>query len=78
MLLAELVAEQLPKARLRPAQATFLAWLDLTAYDLTEDPAALLLREFGASGVRIRLTKPAAFDGADAVGVAIARGSLAA
>ena len=35
----------------------------------------LVLREFGASGVRIRLTKPAAFDGADAVGVQIARGS---
>lgn len=45
---------------------------------LAEACAALLLREFGASGVRIRLTKPAAFDGADAVGVAIARGSLAA
>ena len=42
---------------------------------LAEQCAELVLREFGASGVRIRLTKPAAFDGADAVGVQIARGS---
>lgn len=45
---------------------------------LAEACAALLLHEFGAAGVRIRLTKPAAFDGADSVGVAIARGSVGA
>lgn len=43
---------------------------------LAEQCAALVLREFGASGVRLRLTKPAAFPGADAVGVSIARGSV--
>ena len=42
---------------------------------LAEQCAALVLREFGASGVRLRLTKPAAFDGTDAVGVQIVRGS---
>ena len=44
---------------------------------LAEHCAELVMREFGAGGVRLRLTKPAAFDGADAVGVAIARGSCA-
>jgi len=34
-LLAELVATQLPKARLTPIEATYLAWLDLSAYGFT-------------------------------------------
>jgi cystathionine beta-lyase len=41
-LLAALVAEHLPLARMRPLEATFLAWLDLRAYG-HEDPAALAL-----------------------------------
>jgi cysteine-S-conjugate beta-lyase len=38
-LLTELVAERLPKARMRPLEATYLAWLDLRAYGVA-DPAA--------------------------------------
>jgi cystathionine beta-lyase len=41
-LLAELLAEHLPAARMRPLEATYLAWLDLRAYGV-EDPSALLL-----------------------------------
>lgn len=41
-LLARLLAEHLPEARMRPLEATYLAWLDLRAYDC-EDPSALLL-----------------------------------
>jgi cystathionine beta-lyase len=41
-LLAVLLAEHLPAARMRPLQATYLAWLDLRAYG-HEDPAAVTL-----------------------------------
>jgi cystathionine beta-lyase len=41
-LLTELLAERLPEARMRPLEATYLAWLDLRAY--TPDPAAAALR----------------------------------
>ena len=41
-LLADLLAEHLPEARFRVPEATFLAWLDLTAYDLGPDPSATL------------------------------------
>jgi cystathionine beta-lyase len=41
-LLAALLAEHLPLARMRPMQATFLAWLDLRAYG-DDDPAATAL-----------------------------------
>lgn len=37
--LAELLATHLPEARMRPLEATYLAWLDLRAYDVA-DPAA--------------------------------------
>lgn len=37
--LAELLATHLPQARMRPLEATYLAWLDLRAYDVV-DPAA--------------------------------------
>lgn len=37
--LAELLATHLPRARMRPLEATYLAWLDLRAYDVS-DPAA--------------------------------------
>jgi len=47
-LLGELLAEHLPQARMRPLEATYLAWLDLRAYD-HDDPAAELL----AGGVRV-------------------------
>jgi cystathionine beta-lyase len=41
-LFAELVAEQLPLARLRRLEATYLAWVDLRAYGL-DDPAGVAL-----------------------------------
>lgn len=45
-LLTDLVAERLPEARMRPLQATYLAWLDLRRYGVA-DPAAAAL-EHGA------------------------------
>lgn len=39
------VASELPSARLRPPEATYLAWLDLNGYAPGEDPATMLLRE---------------------------------
>jgi cysteine-S-conjugate beta-lyase len=66
-LFADLVAEQLPRARMRPLEATYLAWLDLRAYGV-EEPAALALergrvmvrdgKDFGPGGaghVRVNL-----------------------
>lgn len=47
-LLADLLADRLPRARMRPLQATYLAWLDLRAYGVA-DPAAAAL----AHGVRL-------------------------
>jgi cystathionine beta-lyase len=41
-LLARLLAEQLPEARMRPLEGTYLAWLDLRAYGHA-DPAAVVL-----------------------------------
>lgn len=41
-LLGDLLAEQLPEARMRPLAATYLAWLDLRGYG-HDDPAALAL-----------------------------------
>jgi cystathionine beta-lyase len=42
-LLAELLAEHLPEARMRPLEATYLPWVDLRAYDVI-DPAAAAQR----------------------------------
>lgn len=42
-LLAELLEEHLPRARYVPPQASYLAWLDLRAYDLGDDPAAVIV-----------------------------------
>ncbi len=42
-LLVELLADHLPKARMRPIQATYLAWLDLREYG-HDDVAAVALR----------------------------------
>lgn len=42
--LAELLAEHLPEARMRPIEATFLAWVDLRAYG-HDDPAAVALEQ---------------------------------
>jgi cystathionine beta-lyase len=47
-LLGELLAEHLPRARMRPLEATYLAWLDLRAYD-HDDPAEVI----GRAGVRV-------------------------
>jgi cysteine-S-conjugate beta-lyase len=44
-LLTELLAEHLPRAGYVPPQASYLAWLDLRAYDLGDDPAAVLLEK---------------------------------
>jgi cystathionine beta-lyase len=41
-LLTDLLAEHLPLARMRPLEATYLAWLDLREYG-ADDPAALAL-----------------------------------
>lgn len=41
-LLGELLAERLPKARMRPLEATYLAWVDLRGYG-HDDPAAVIL-----------------------------------
>ncbi len=43
-LLADLVAEHLPGARLVVPEATYLAWLDLGGLGLGEDPAGAVLR----------------------------------
>jgi cystathionine beta-lyase len=43
-LLADLLARHLPGARCAPPEATFLAWLDLTAVGLGDDPAEAFLR----------------------------------
>lgn len=47
-LLVELVDDRLPGARMRPLEATYLAWLDLRKYAV-DDPAAAAL----AQGVRV-------------------------
>jgi cystathionine beta-lyase len=43
-LLAELLATHLPQARMRPLEATYLAWIDLRGYGHA-DPAAVALAE---------------------------------
>ncbi len=43
-LLAELLATELPLARMRPLEATYLAWIDLRAYGHA-DPAAVALSQ---------------------------------
>ncbi|MFB7890902.1 MalY/PatB family protein [Microbacterium sp. NPDC056044] len=60
LLLAELLAEQLPEARYLPPDAGFLAWVDLSAYGWGDNPAVKVLRDakvalhhgplFGAEG----------------------------
>ncbi|WP_433854668.1 MalY/PatB family protein [Streptomyces kronopolitis] len=42
-LLASLLAERLPGVRYRPAEGTYLAWLDCRALGLGDDPAAVFL-----------------------------------
>lgn len=42
-LLADLLRERLPDVGYQPPEASFLAWLDLTAYRLGDDPARVLL-----------------------------------
>lgn len=42
-LLAALVSEHLPLARMIPAQAGFLAWIDFSAYEFIEKPAEFFL-----------------------------------
>lgn len=46
ILLGELLRKQLPQARYVPPQASYLAWIDLAAYGMGDDPAAAL-RERG-------------------------------
>jgi len=42
-LLGKLLSEHLPAVRYRPAQATYLAWLDCRKLELGDDPAAVFL-----------------------------------
>ncbi|GGH34821.1 MalY/PatB family protein [Microbacterium album] len=44
-LLADLLTRQLPGARYLPGDAGFLAWVDLSALDWGDEPAARILRE---------------------------------
>lgn len=43
--LADLIATHLPGVRFHPPQASFLAWLDFSDTELTEEPADYFLRE---------------------------------
>lgn len=65
------LADKLPAARRAPIEGTYLAWLDLSAYGVGEDPAAFLYERtavltnsgptFGADGrghVRLNLATP--------------------
>jgi len=63
-LLGELLTEQLPEARFHRPDATYLAWLDLRAYGLGDNPAELL-RERG----RVALSEGPSF-GAEGRGFA--------
>jgi cystathionine beta-lyase len=42
-LLADLLAAELPRARYRAPEASYLGWIDLSAYGLGDDPAAVIL-----------------------------------
>jgi len=42
-LLRELIAVEMPAAWFGPPEASYLAWIDLTAYELGDDPAVALL-----------------------------------
>jgi len=42
---ADLLAEHAPRARYALPQASYLAWIDLSAYGLGDDPSEVLLRE---------------------------------
>lgn len=53
-LLGRLVAQHLPSAGYVPAEATYLAWLDLRPYGLDENPQRFLLREAGVAGTHGR------------------------
>ncbi len=48
-LLGTLLADRLPGVRYRAPAATYLAWLDFTAYGLGDDPAAILLDRGGVA-----------------------------
>ncbi|MEB4615034.1 MalY/PatB family protein [Leucobacter sp. M11] len=45
VLLGELLAAHLPEARYRAPEASYLAWVDLSAYGLGDDPAERILAE---------------------------------
>lgn len=49
VLLGELLAEHLPEVRHRRPEGTFLAWLDFTAHELGDDPAAVLRQRAGVA-----------------------------
>lgn len=67
-LLGDLAAEHLPRAGLLAGPGTYTAWLDLRAYDLGDDPAAVLLERAG-----VALASGLAFGGASGVGDGRAR-----
>ncbi len=49
VLLGELLAEHLPEAVYAPPEAGYLAWIDLRAYELGDDPSEQLLAEGGVA-----------------------------
>jgi cystathionine beta-lyase len=57
-LLAVQIADRLPEARLRRPAASYLAWVDLSAYGWGDDPAAYLLDK-----ARVALNSGLAFGG---------------
>lgn len=67
-LFGDLAAEHLPRAGLLAGPGTYTAWLDLRAYDLGDDPAAVLLERAG-----VALASGLAFGGASGVGDGRAR-----
>jgi cystathionine beta-lyase len=42
-LVASLVAEKLPKAKMHMPHCSYLAWIDFSAYEIGDDPAAYLV-----------------------------------
>lgn len=50
-LLVDTIGTLLPRAHFRPPQATYLAWIDFSDYQLDTSPAEFLLREAGVATV---------------------------
>ena len=70
-----------PVQRVAQTPGSLVDYAASTAFNLVETLAercaALVLEEFGADGVRLKLSKPGAVQAASTVGVAIERGNFA-